>query len=76
MRVFRFGVIVWLCLVGLHIIGVHFFHMTFNGSIRILKYNRIILQKDSAPACYSRYVNNYNNKRFMENLLGTNEQIR
>lgn len=81
----RFGVNVWLGVVGLNIIGPIFFHQPLNGQmyseflenqivpqINNLHRNNLIYQQDGAPAHNSRIASNFLNERFGENWLGTN----
>lgn len=87
----RFGVNVWLGVVGLNIIGPIFFHRPLNGELYLeflqnqiehflgnlhLNPNDIIFQQDGAPAHNARVVTNYLTERFGENWLGTNGPIR
>lgn len=86
----RFGVNVWLGVIGHTVIGPIFFHRPLNGemyleflqnqiehSINNLQENEnLIYQQDGAPAHNSRIVANYLNERYGENWLGTNGPIR
>lgn len=88
----RFGVNVWLGVLGLNVIGPIFFYRPLNGEMYLeLLQNQIehflgnlnfdvndgiIFQQDGAPAHNSRAVTNYLTERFGENWLGTNGPIR
>jgi len=86
----RFGVNVWLGVIGLNVIGPIFFNRPLNGEMYLeflqnqvehflgnlhLDAN-IMFQQDGAPAHNSRIVTNYLTERFGENWLGTNGPIR
>lgn len=86
----RFGINVWLGIIGRNIIGPIFFYRPLNGEMyldflqnqieqfinNLQENENLIFQQDGAPAHNSRIVANYLNRRYGENWLGTNGPVR
>jgi hypothetical protein len=88
----RFGVNVWLGVIGLRIVGPIFFYEPLDGphylqflqnevegfleNLPIAIYDRVMFQQDGAPAHNSRAVIQYLTNRFGERWIGTNGPVR